>query len=135
MGSQLMENPEKMRIVFSELKRRSLFFSNSRATPQTVGLKVAHSVGLKAIERNLFTDQSLNEEDIKQKLERLIRFSLSTGKAIEIGHPHPPTLKSMKEMIPKMKGKRIEIVPLSSVMEYKGSNKTCQYNNIFVSME
>jgi len=50
-------------------------------------------------------------------LERLIRFSLSTGKAIKIGHPHPSTLKSMKEMIPKMKGKRIEIVPRSSVME------------------
>ena len=117
MGSRLMEDPEKMRIVFSELKRRGLFFLDSRTTPQTIGLEVARSVGLKAMERNLFIDHSSDEEDIKQKLERLIQFSLSTGKAIGIGHPHPTTLKSIKEMIPKMKEKGIEIVPLSSVME------------------
>ena len=117
MGSRLMEDPEKMRIVFSELKRRGLFFLDSRTTPQTVGLEVAQSVGLKAMERSLFIDHSSDEEDIKQKLERLIQFSLSTGKAIGIGHPHPSTLKSLKEMIPKMKEKGIEIVPLSAVME------------------
>ena len=117
MGSRLMEDPEKMRIVFSELKRRGLFFLDSRTTPQTVGLEVAQSVGLKAMERSLFIDHSSDEEDIKQKLERLIQFSLSTGKAIGIGHPHPSTLKSLKEMIPRMKEKGIEIVPLSSVME------------------
>jgi hypothetical protein len=117
MGSRLMEDPEKMRIVFSELKRRGLFFLDSRTTPQTVGLEVAQSVGLKAMERSLFIDHSSDEEDIKQKLERLIQFSLSTGKAIGIGHPHPSTLKSLKEMIPRIKEKGIEIVPLSSVME------------------
>jgi hypothetical protein len=117
MGSRLMENPEKIRIVFSELKRRGFFFLDSRTTPQTVGLEVAQSVGLKAMERSLFIDHSSDEEDIKQKLERLIQFSLSTGKAIGIGHPHPSTLKSLKEMIPRMKEKGIDIVPLSAVME------------------
>src|SRR4030042_7218897 len=117
MGSRLMEDPEKMRIVFSELKRRGLFFLDSRTTPQTVGLEVAQSVGLKAMERSLFIDHSSDEKDIKQKLERLIQFSLSTGKSIGVGHPHPSTLKSLKEMIPKMKEKGIELVPLSSVME------------------
>jgi len=122
MGSRLMEDPEKIRIVFSELKRRGFFFLDSRTTPQTVGLQVAQSVGLKAMERSLFIDHSSNEEDIKQKLERLIQFSLSTGKAVGIGHPHPSTLKSLKEMIPKMKEKGIEIVPLSVVMEKKDRN-------------
>jgi polysaccharide deacetylase 2 family uncharacterized protein YibQ len=117
MGSRLMEDPEKIRIVFSELKRRGLFFLDSRTTPQTVGLEVAQSVGLKAMERSLFIDHSSDEEEIKQKLDRLIQFSLSTGKAIGIGHPHPSTLKSLKEMIPRMKEKGIEIVPLSAVME------------------
>ena len=117
MGSRLMEDPEKIRIVFSELKRRGLFFLDSRTTPQTVGLQVAQSVGLRVKERSLFIDHSSDEEEIKQRLERLIQFSLSTGKAIGIGHPHPSTLKSLKEMIPKMKEKGIELVPLSAVME------------------
>jgi hypothetical protein len=117
MGSRLMEDPEKMRIVFAELKRRGLFFLDSRTTPQTVGLQTAQSIGLRAAERSLFLDHSQDPEDIKQQLERLTQLSLSEGKAIGIGHPHPSTLKSLKEMIPKMKEKGIEIVPLSSVID------------------
>jgi polysaccharide deacetylase 2 family uncharacterized protein YibQ len=117
MGSRLMEDPEKMKIVFSELKRRGLFFLDSRTTPQTIGLQVAQSVGLKATERSIFIDHSSTEEDIKQQLEQLIQLSLSKGKAIGIGHPHPSTLKLLKEMVPKMKEKGIEIVPLSAVIE------------------
>jgi len=117
MGSRLMEDPEKMRIVFSELKRRGLFFLDSRTTPQTIGFQVAQSMGLKALERSIFIDNSLTEEDIKRQLEQLIQISLSKGKAIGIGHPHPSTLKFLKEMIPKMKEKGIELVPLSAVME------------------
>jgi polysaccharide deacetylase 2 family uncharacterized protein YibQ len=117
MGSRLMEDPEKLRIVLIELKRRGLFFLDSRTTPQTVGLQTAKSVGLRATERSLFIDHSPNPEDIKQQLEKLVQLSLSTGKAIGIGHPHPSTLKSLKEMIPKMKEKGIEIVPLSSLID------------------
>ena len=117
MGSRLMEEPAKIKIIFSELKRRRLFFLDSRTTPQTVGLQVAQSVGLKAMERNIFIDNSSAEEDIKQQLEQLIQLSLSKGKAIGIGHPHPSTLKSIKEMIPELKEKGIEVVPLSALLE------------------
>jgi polysaccharide deacetylase 2 family uncharacterized protein YibQ len=117
MGSRLMEDPEKLKIIFFELKRRGFFFLDSRTTPQTIGLQVAQSVGLKAMERSLFIDHSSDKEKIKQKLEQLIQVSLSTGKAVGIGHPHPLTIKSLKEMIPKMKEKGIEIVPLSEVIE------------------
>jgi len=117
MGSRLMEDPEKVKIILSELKRRRLFFLDSRTTPQTVGMNVAQGVGVRAMERSLFIDHSLNEEDIKQKIEKLISLALSNGKAIGIGHPHPSTVKSLKEMIPKMKEKGIEIVPLSAVIE------------------
>jgi polysaccharide deacetylase 2 family uncharacterized protein YibQ len=117
MGSRLMEDPEKMRIIFAELKRRGLFFLDSRTTPQTVGLHTAQSIGLRATERSLFLDHSQDPEDIKQQLEKLIQLSLTQGKAIGIGHPYPSTLKSLKEMIPRMKEKGIEIVPLSSVID------------------
>jgi len=117
MGSRLMEDPEKMKIIFSELKQRGLFFLDSRTTPQTVGLQTAKALGLRATERTLFLDHLQDEEAIRQNVERLIRFSLSSGRAIGIGHPHPATMKVLKEMIPGMKEKGIDIVPLSAVME------------------
>ena len=117
MGSRLMEDPEKLKIVFSELKRQGLFFLDSRTTPQTVGLQTAHAIGLKAMERSLYLDNSTEEGEIKQNIEQLIRRALSEGKAIAIGHPHPSTLKTLKEMIPKMKEKGIDVVPLSSLVK------------------
>jgi hypothetical protein len=117
MGSRLMEDPGKLRIIMRELKRRGLFFLDSRTTPQTMGLQIAESIGVRATERSLFLDHSQDPEEIKRQLEKLAQLSLETGKAIGIGHPHPSTLKSLKEMIPRMKEKGIEIVPLSSLVE------------------
>jgi polysaccharide deacetylase 2 family uncharacterized protein YibQ len=117
MGSRLMEDPEKMKIVFSELKRRGLFFLDSRTTPQTTGFRAAQSVGLKVLERSIFIDNSLAEEDIKRQLEQLMQFSLAKGRAIGIGHPHSSTIKFLKEIVPKMKEKGIELVPLSAMTE------------------
>jgi polysaccharide deacetylase 2 family uncharacterized protein YibQ len=117
MGSRLMEDPEKLRIIMKELKRRGLFFLDSRTTPQTMGLQIAESMGVRATERSLFLDHFEDPEEIKTQLEKLAQLSLEKGKAIGIGHPHPSTLKSLKEMIPRMKEKGIEIVPLSSVVE------------------
>ena len=55
MGSRLMEEPDKMKIILAELKRRGLFFLDSRTTPETVGLQVAKSLGLKAMERTVLS--------------------------------------------------------------------------------
>jgi polysaccharide deacetylase 2 family uncharacterized protein YibQ len=82
-----------------------------------VGLQIAESIGVRATERSLFLDHSQDPEDIKGQLEKLTQLSLETGEAIGIGHPHPSTLKSLKEMIPRMKARGIEIVPLSSLIE------------------
>ena len=116
MGSRLMEDPEKLKIILSDLKRRGLFFLDSRTTPQTIGLQTAKLVGVKAMERTLFIDNSLEEKAIKENLDRLIEVSLSTGMAIGIGHPHSATIRSIREMVPKMKEKGIELVPLSAFM-------------------
>jgi uncharacterized protein len=117
MGSRLMEEPDKVKIILAELKRRGLFFLDSRTTPGTVGLQVARSLGLRTMERTVFIDHLQGEKEIREKLEQLIQISLTSQKAIGVGHPHPSTIRSLKEMIPRMKEKRIEIVPLSVLME------------------
>ena len=115
MGSRLMEEPDKLKIIFSDLKERGLFFLDSRTTPQTVGLKMARLVGLNAMERTLFIDNSLGAEALRKNLDRLIRISLSTGMAIGIGHPHSATVNAIREMLPRIREKGIELVPLSTL--------------------
>ena len=117
MGSRLMEDPGMLKVILSELKKRDLFFLDSRTTSQSVGLQTARSLGVKSGERSIFLDHSQGEEAVKQSLEQLTQVALSTGKAIGIGHPHAATIKSLKEMIPKIQEKGIEIVPLSALLE------------------
>jgi polysaccharide deacetylase 2 family uncharacterized protein YibQ len=117
MGSRLMEDQEKLKILLSDLKGRGLFFLDSRTTPQTLGFQTAKVLGLRSAERTVFLDHTLDENSIKQKIDELIQHALSTGRAIGIGHPHPSTVKSLKEAIPRIKEKGIEVVPLSSLME------------------
>ena len=117
MGSRFMEDSKKMKLVLSELKRRGLFFLDSRTTPETVGVQTANSIGLEAAERAVFLDNEVNEDAIRRSLHRLIRLSLASGKAIGIGHPHGATLRSLRRMIPEMKEKGIEVVPLSVIMQ------------------
>ena len=123
MGSRLMEDPEKLKIIFSDLKQRGLFFLDSRTTPQSAGLRTARSVGLKALERTLFIDHSPEEETIHEKIEHLIRSSLSTGMAIGIGHPHAATVRAIREMVPRMKERGIEIVLLSALIDESPHSK------------
>jgi polysaccharide deacetylase 2 family uncharacterized protein YibQ len=117
MGSRLMEDPGKLKVILTELKKRDLFFLDSRTTAQTIGLQTARSLGVKSAERSVFLDHSQGEEAVKKSLERLAQVALSNGKAIGIGHPHASTIKSIKEMIPKIQEKGIEIVPLSDLLE------------------
>lgn len=117
MGSRLMEDPKKLRVILNELNKRNLFFLDSRTTPRTSGVRIAKSLGVRSAERNVFLDHSRGEKAIKESLEQLIEQARSTGKAIGIGHPHPSTIKSLREMIPRIKEKGVEIVPLSLLVE------------------
>ncbi len=117
MGSRFMEDSRKMKVILSELKRRNLFFLDSGTTPQSVGLQTANSIGLEAAQRAVFLDHEVSEDAIRRSLDRLVRVSLASGKAIGIGHPHEVTLKSLKKIIPEMQEKGIEVVPLSVIME------------------
>lgn len=117
MGSRLMEDPAILKVILAELKKRGLFFLDSRTTPRTVGFRIAKSLGMRSAERSVFLDHSHGEKAVKQSLEELIERAFSTGKAIGIGHPHPYTIKSLNEMIPKIQEKGIEIVPVSNLLE------------------
>ena len=117
MGSRFMEDPEKLRVLFKELKRRGLYFLDSLTTPKSTGLRTAREVGLRARERSVFLDHSLAEGDIRERLDTLAQVALSTGKAIGVGHPHASTVKLLREAAPRWKEKGIAFVSLSEVME------------------
>ena len=116
MGSRFTESEEKMRVVLKELKERDLFFLDSKTSEKSVGYSIAKNMGLKAAGRNIFLDNSPDVEYIKAQIYKLARLSTKKGSAIAIGHPHPSTIEALKQTIPDLKAKGIEIVPISELV-------------------
>jgi polysaccharide deacetylase 2 family uncharacterized protein YibQ len=103
MGSSFTESRSKMIVVLKELKRRHLFYIDSRTTSGTVGFKLAEEIGLPAAERNVFLDNELDLKAIRIQMERLLSLARHKGSAIGIAHPYKETLEVLKEYQPSIK--------------------------------
>ncbi len=115
MGSRFTESGEKMMIVLGELKRRGLYFIDSKTTASSVAYKVAKKMALRTASRDIFLDNGLSESALKIQMERLLSLSRHKGWAIGIGHPHRDTLKLLKRYQVTLNNE-IEIVPVSSLV-------------------
>lgn len=115
MGSSFTEREDKMSVVLSELKRRNLFYIDSRTTSQTVAFKMAKKAGVPVANRSVFIDNDLSPKAIKYQLERLLGISRHSGSAIGIGHPHKETLIILKDYLDRFKD-QVEMVPVSKLV-------------------
>jgi hypothetical protein len=97
MGSLLTEREDKMVLLFRELKKRHLFFVDSRTTPLTVATKVGADMKVPVASRSVFLDHELSQEGMKVQWERLLVKAREQGYAVAIAHPHRETLAFLKE--------------------------------------
>ncbi|KAB0665875.1 divergent polysaccharide deacetylase family protein [Oryzomonas japonica] len=116
MGSEFTEHEDKMRTVLGVLKGRGLFFVDSVTTPQTVGLRLAREMGVKAGKRNVFLDNEQDGAYIRGQLGQAVRLAKRNGAAIAICHPHPATIATLAEALPTLAGQGITLVAVSRLV-------------------
>ncbi len=116
MGSFLTQDKKAMAIILGEIKRKNLFFVDSRTSSKTVAYDVAKKLGLKSAERNVFLDDIEDEDEVIKQIELLINTAKKNGRAIAIGHPRPETIAALEKMLPALKTDGIEIVPVSRLV-------------------
>ena len=116
MGSKFTENERGMRYVMEILKDKNLFFIDSFTTPKSLAYQTAKALGVKTARRQVFLDNEEDEEYIKGQIEKLITIARKDNTAIGIGHPHSQTINALQKMVPLMKEKGIEIVPVSELV-------------------
>ena len=97
MGSSFTEDHGKMFIVLNELKKRNLYFIDSRTSSHTVGFDLAKKIGVPAAKRSVFLDNDPRPKAIEIQMERLLNMAKHKGAAIGIGHPYKETLTVLKE--------------------------------------
>jgi len=96
MGSKVTPNETMMNIILNRLKKRELFFVDSRTTGNTVAYDLARLLGIPAAQRQVFLDNEPDETLIREKLIELFTLAQRTGQAIGICHPLPETIRVLK---------------------------------------
>lgn len=117
MGSLATEDAELMTKVFTELKKRKLYFIDSRTADRSSCRLVAKKINIKFSERAVFLDNKNDFEYIKSQIKQLMRIAKAKKMAIGVGHDRPLTLAAIKEMLPEIKKQGINLVFVSQIFE------------------
>jgi polysaccharide deacetylase 2 family uncharacterized protein YibQ len=117
MGSRFTENREKMAIVLAELKRRGLYFVDSKTSRGSVAFNLARQMDMRAARRDIFLDNDLSEAALKIQMDRLLHIARYRGQAVGIGHPHKETLRFLTRL-QAISEQEVEVVPVSCVVSH-----------------
>lgn len=117
MGSRFTENKEKMMVVLGELKRRGLYFVDSKTSRNSVAFDLAKQIEIRTARRDIFLDNDLSEGSLGVQMDRLLNLARHRGQAIGIGHPHKETLWFLTRLQLILK-KEAEVVPVSRLVSH-----------------
>lgn len=115
-GSRFTRDPERMRLVLGELKRRGLFFLDSRTSGGSVGAEVARELGISYAVRDVFLDHDPAPADIRARLADVERIAWQTGGAVAIGHPRTGTLDLLTPWLAGIEARGFRLVPVTDLL-------------------
>jgi polysaccharide deacetylase 2 family uncharacterized protein YibQ len=116
MGSAFSADPRAMSAVLSVVRKRGLFFLDSRTSAASVGYALAREAGVPAAERKVFLDGDRTHVAIRHELRRLLALANRGEPAIAIGHPYPETLAVLAEEIPRAREKGYRFVRIGELV-------------------
>lgn len=119
MGSALTQQSEAMKWTMEVLKKRQLFFLDSRTTQLSQAQNAANFLGVANIGRHVFLDNITTTEQLQFRLEELKSKAIKYQFAIAIAHPYPETIDFLRQALPQLSEQGFELVPVSQLIERK----------------
>lgn len=117
MGSKFTESSKHMDEVMKVLKKRNLFFLDSKTSSKSVGSKMAKKHNTSYVHRHVFLDNNNDLKYILKQLETTERIAKKRGYAIAIGHPKTQTYEALKIWLPTIEQKGFKLVHISDIVE------------------
>ncbi|MCE1228511.1 MAG: divergent polysaccharide deacetylase family protein [Firmicutes bacterium] len=115
MGSRLTPNRERMGWVLQEIKEAKCFFLDSRTEKDSVAFEVARKLGMPALQRQVFLDDSKEFDDMAKQWERALELAKRDGQVVVIAHIYPETVAALEKLVPRAKG-RVAFVKASALL-------------------
>ena len=119
MGSKMTAESGQMYQIFSILKKRNLYFIDSRTSGKTLCKPSARLFQIPFAQRDVFLDHAQDPDFIRRQIKELIRIAQRNGQAVGIGHPHSITYEVLREMMPELQ-KKVKLVPASEIVHPVG---------------
>lgn len=92
MGSRATADLATMQAVMAFVRRRGLYFLDSRTTPATVAEQTARAAGVPALRRDVFLDNVDEPDAVRRCLDDAVARARLEGSTLAIGHVHPTTI-------------------------------------------
>ncbi|MFH1158929.1 MAG: divergent polysaccharide deacetylase family protein [Pseudomonadota bacterium] len=121
MGSRFSRDRPGVGIVMEEIRKRGVFFLDSRTTRHTILRKAAQEHGISATYRDVFLDHVEKPEFVAAALDKVENIARLKGSAVAIGHPKDMTLEALEAWLPEVETRGFQLVPLSEVLKYRQS--------------
>jgi uncharacterized protein len=116
-GSESTANPALMNELMPVLREHKLFYIDSRTTAASVAFDAARHSGVPTAYRNVpFLDDVAEVSAVTRQLRTALRETREKNDAIAIGHPHPATLKALREVLPEAKAQGVRLVYVSELV-------------------
>ena len=117
MGSKFTENREKLVPVMKILKKRGMFFLDSKTSAKAIGCEVAEEFGVECVSRDVFLDNENDFNYITGQLQQVEKIARKKGYAIAIGHPKSQTVEALRDWVAKLDKQHFKLVYLSEILK------------------
>lgn len=117
MGSRFMADEVKLTVIFKQLKRRNLFFIDSRTTGNSKADAASGKADLPIASRRVFLDNDRDYAKIYKILMSAVEEEADRTPMIIIGHPYPETIRAIRDASRVLRQKGVEIVPVSKLLQ------------------
>ena len=82
----------------------------------SVASRIAREIGLPFVSRNVFIDHDDDPDVIAGQLRQVERLAERNGAVIAIGHPRPKTIEALREWLPGLGEKGLQLAPVTAVV-------------------
>ena len=116
MGSAFTQDRAGLQMLMAELKRRHVYFLDSRTDAKSLAEDAARAGGVPTASRDVFIDHVETRAAVEASLQKIEEQALRHGAAIAIGHPKDVTIAGLKAWLPQLARRGYTLMPLGDYL-------------------
>lgn len=116
MGSRATTDPALVEIVLDETRRQGLFFVDNGVASRSVVQAVARRLGTPCVTSGIVLDGNRDAKAIARQMAAVIKTAEGNRDVVVIGHGYPETHAALRAVLPELRARGIEVVPVSRLV-------------------